>query len=271
MTETKTNTRSIDLTVEIPSDLDTVWRALTDPKHIERWFPLKASGSVAPGGKLTLSWGPEMEWTTQVKVCEPPTHVRFEDPADPSRPGVVSRIDFHLETRSGPSASLRVNPSTSLGASRTVVRLVHSGFDASADWDDQFTSTQNGWRYFLMNLRHYLERHADTPRTMVWDRRRMTKPPSKVWESLFEPPVLGGVVDATLEEVSRDRHAWGRLPALNDGLLFIELEGGPSATGGHVGVWISTYGLPAAKTSALQTALTAALDRRLGAETSASP
>jgi uncharacterized protein YndB with AHSA1/START domain len=253
--DSKTKTRSIDLTVEIPADLHTVWRALTEPKQIERWFPLKASGSTEPGGKLTLSWGPEMDWTTQVKVSEPPTHVQFEDPADPSRPGVVSRIDFHVES---------AGPSTSLRASRTVVRLVHSGFDASADWDDQFTSTQNGWRYFLMNLRHYLERHADTPRTMVWDRRRMTKPPSKVWESLFEPPVLGGVVDATLEEVSRDRHAWGRVPALNDGLLFIEFEGGPSATNGHLGVWISTYGLPAAKTAALQTALTAALDQRVG-------
>jgi uncharacterized protein YndB with AHSA1/START domain len=249
--DSKTNTRSIDLTVEIPADLDTVWRALTDPKQLECWFPLKASGSTGPGGKLTLSWGPEMEWTTQVKVSEPPTHVQFEDPADPSRPGAVSRIDFHCETRDG----------------RTVVRLVHSGFDASADWDDQFTSTQNGWRYFLMNLRHYLERHADTPRTMVWDRRKMTKPPSKVWESLFEPPVLGGVVDATLEEVSRGRHAWGRVPALNDGLLFIEFEGGPSATEGHLGVWISTYGLPPAKTAALQAALTAALDQRVGTGT----
>jgi uncharacterized protein YndB with AHSA1/START domain len=246
--DSKTKTRSIDLTVEIPADLDTVWRALTDTKQIERWFPLKASGSTGPGGKLTLSWGPETEWTTQVKVSEPPTHLQFEDPVDPSRPGAVSRIDFHLETRAG----------------RTVVRLVHSGFDASADWDDQFTSTQNGWRYFLMNLRHYLERHADTPRTMVWDRRRMTKPPSKVWESLFESPALGGVVDATLEEVSRDWHAWGRIPALNDSLLFIEIEGGPSAANGHVGVWISTYGVPSDKTAALQSALTAALDQRLG-------
>lgn len=259
MIDTKTKTRSIDLTVEIPADLDAVWRALTEPQQIERWFPLKASGSTEPGGKLTLSWGSEMDWTTTVKVSEPRTHLQFEDPADPSRPGVVSRIDFHVE---------RAGPATALRASRTVVRLVHSGFDASADWDDQFTSTRNGWRYFLMNLHHYLERHADTPRTMVWDRRRMTRPPSKVWESLFEPPVLGGVVDATLEEVSRDRHAWGRVPALNDGLLFIEFEGGPSATNAHLGVWISTYGLPAAKTAALQTALTAALDARLGPATS---
>ena len=249
--KTQPKTRSIDLTVETTAGLDAVWGALTDPKQLERWFPLKASGTTGPGAKITLSWGPEMEWTTQVKVWEPPTHVQFADPADPSRPDAALRLDFHLETRAG----------------RTVVRLVHSGFDASADWDEQFTSTTNGWRYFLMNLRHYLERHDNTPRTMVWDRRQMTKPVPEVWTSLFEAPVLGGVVDAKLEEVARDRHAWGRIPSLNDGLLFVEFEGGPTATGGHVGVWISTYGVPAATTSALQTALTDALNRRLGPPT----
>jgi uncharacterized protein YndB with AHSA1/START domain len=255
VTESKTKTRSIDLTVDTSASLDAVWRAITDPKEIERWFPLKASGSPGPGGSITLSWGAPMEWTTHIKVWEPPTHLQFEDPVDPSRPEAVSRVDYHLETRAG----------------RTVVRLVHSGFDASADWDEQFTSTTNGWRYFLMNLRHYVERHQNTPRTMVWDRRQMTKPPSDVWASLFEEPVLGGVVDATLEEVSRGRHAWGRIPALNDGLLFIEFEGGPTATGGHVGVWISTYGVPEARTSALQSALTDTLDRRLGTARPAEP
>lgn len=253
MTESKPKTRVISLEIEVAATPDVVWKALTDPKQIERWFPLKASGKAGPGEHITLSWGPGQDWTTQVKEWEPPKHVRWEDPSDPSRPGAVSAIDFHVETRGG----------------RTIVRLVHSGFDASAEWDEQYTGTQNGWRYFLMNLRHYLERHDSTPRTMVWERRKMTKPPSQVWESLFEKPFLGGVVDATLEDVSRERHVWGRLPALNDGLLFVEFEGGPSATGGHVGVWISTYGVPPAQTSTLQAALTAALDRRLGAATSA--
>jgi uncharacterized protein YndB with AHSA1/START domain len=253
VTESKPKTRSIDLTVETSAGLDTVWRALTDPKEMERWFPMKATGTSGPGGSITLSFGPQAEWTTHVTVWDPPNHVQFADPVDPSRPDAGLRVDFHVETRAG----------------RTVVRLVHSGFDASADWDEQFTSTTNGWRYFLMNLRHYLERHANTPRTMVCERRQMTKPPSEVWAALFEEPVLDGVVDAKLEEVSRDRHAWGRIPSLNDGLLFVEFEGGPTVTGGHVGVWISTYGVPAAKTSALQAALTTALDRRLGAAVTA--
>jgi uncharacterized protein YndB with AHSA1/START domain len=252
-TDSKPKTRDITLEVEVAVTPAEAWKALTDPAQIERWFPLKASGKAGPGESVTFSWGPGMEWTTRVKEWNPPAHVRWEDPPDPSRPGVVSAIDFHVETRGG----------------RTVVRLVHSGFDASADWDDQYTSTENGWRYFLMNLRHYLERHANTPRTMVWDRRKMTKPPAEVWNAIFEQPILGGVVDAALDEVSRERHAWGRIPSLNDALVFVELEGGPSAKEGHIGVWISTYGVPAARTSALQNALTAALDRRLGHAASA--
>jgi uncharacterized protein YndB with AHSA1/START domain len=252
MTEAKPETgqkgRSINVEIELAADRETVWRALTDPRELERWFPLKASGNPSEeGGSLALSWGTGQEWVTRVAVLEPPAHLGFEDPVDPANPGAVSRIDFHVEARGG----------------RTVVRLVHSGFGEGAEWDEQFTATQNGWRYFLMNLRHYLERHGGVPRTMVWERRKMSATRARVWEALFKTPLLEGIVNPMLEETSPERHAWGRLPALNDGLFFVEFECGPTQADWHLGVWISTYGVPATETVALQASLTSALDRRL--------
>ena len=245
--ETRPKGRTINLEVELAADTEAVWRALTDPKELERWFPLKASGNTGEGGSLALSWGPGPEWVTRVAVWEPPTHVRFEDSVDPANPGAVSRVDFHVEARGG----------------RTIVRLVHSGFGEGAEWDEQFTATENGWRYFLMNLRHYLERHGGVPRTMVWERRKMSATRARVWEAIFKTPLLDGIVNPTLDETSLERHAWGRLPALNDGLFFVEFECGPPQADWHLGVWISTYGMPATETAALQASLTSALDRRL--------
>jgi uncharacterized protein YndB with AHSA1/START domain len=251
MTEAKPETgqkgRSINVEIELTADREAVWRALTDPKELERWFPLKASGKPGEGERITLSWGPGVDWVTRIAVFEPPDHVRFEDPMDPAHPGAVSRVDFHVEARGG----------------RTIVRLVHSGFGEGAEWDEQFTATENGWRYFLMNLRHYLERHGGVPRTMVWDRRKMSTTRARVWEAIFRKPLLDGIVNPTIEETSLERHAWGRVPSLNDSLFFVELECAPAQADWHLGVWISTYGVPAAETAALQASLTSALDRRL--------
>jgi hypothetical protein len=47
------------------------------------------------------------------------------------------------------------------------------------------------------------------------------------------------------------------IPQLNDAVLFVELEGG-----GRGGIWLSTYGLPAAQVSGLQPQLDRMDERR---------
>jgi hypothetical protein len=52
------------------------------------------------------------------------------------------------------------------------------------------------------------------------------------------------------------------LPELGRALLFVEMEGGPEPW--HCGIWLSTYGLPAARVTALQESLARLADRTLG-------
>jgi hypothetical protein len=41
-----------------------------------------------------------------------------------------------------------------------IVRVVHSLFASTDDWDGQLESTETGWPGYFRVLRHYLERHA---------------------------------------------------------------------------------------------------------------
>lgn len=251
--------RSITVEIEIDAPRDMVWRALTRPEEVARWFPPISGGSGDQvGGKLLISWGESLEWWTTVVAIEKEKHLRWvDDPAayaaaekgETDKPAMA--IDWYLETRDG----------------KTVVRLVNSGFDASSDWDEQFDATEAGWKYFLFNLRHYLQRHPGTPRESVWERRKSPVSRDDLWNRLvaglsITPDTLalnGDTMPIVVEHQTRGRSLWIRIPALDDALLFVELESGRDDF--HCGLWFSTYGVSSGKVAALRDGLRAAADR----------
>src|SRR5262249_41079757 len=87
---------------------------------------------------------------------------------------VLMAVDYFIETRGG----------------KTVLRLVHSGFGPEADWDEEFDATERGWSWFLLQLRHYLARHAGTPRRAIWARSRSTLGGAEVWRRVLGPDGL---------------------------------------------------------------------------------
>lgn len=256
--------RAIALEVEIGASPADVWRCLTEASELERWFPLHARVSPGEGGSIWVSWGAGVEAGSRIAIWEPERHLRM---VGPEGAPVQLVVDFHLEGRGG----------------STVLRLVHSGFGEDEAWDDEYEGTRAGWGYFLLNLRHYLERHRGTARRMVWARRRVRGERERVLERLLGDGGLGvaagpaaafargqaarltGLGERALDARVLD-HRPGRsfaaaLPGLNDGLLFLEVEPGTAEV--HAGVWISTYGVGADRVDELQ--------RRLDARLSAFP
>lgn len=265
------NTRNIELEIEIDAPRDAAWRALTTAEELSRWFPPISGGNGAEvNQKLLISWGDAMEWWTTVAEADPEKHVRWlDDPeayerakrGESNEPALA--VDWFIETRNG----------------RTVVRLVHSGFATTPDWDDQFDGLSGGWRYFLHNLRHYLERHRGTPRVMISERRRSPVTNAELWNRLLGAQGLGIVsapdqlpaeqsshsvsfggrpVAMTVEHVSPMR-LWFRVPEMNDALFFVEAEG--RKTGFNCGLWLSTYGLSDAQAADARESLRALSDR----------
>jgi uncharacterized protein YndB with AHSA1/START domain len=215
-------TRSVDISTEIAAPADAVWAALKQADLIARWFSAAAEGH---DDVIRFSWGPDMAWESHVVDLGTNRHLRWDNPDMP----IV--VDWHLETKGG----------------HTIVRLVQSGLKSGAEWDDEFEAYHAGWRYFLFNLKHYLERHRGVPRGMAWTRRptQMSRP--SVWDRVIGQVQTDGVMRGAVIQESKAPHVFSaRLPELNDALLFVELEGKA------LGVYLSTYGLPTDRVQQLQ-------------------
>ncbi|HXY29561.1 MAG TPA: SRPBCC domain-containing protein [Gemmatimonadaceae bacterium] len=270
-------TRSIEFESALRSSPAAVWHALTAADEIARWLAPEAKGGHALGEKLTMSWGPGVEWHTTVTGWEPEQRVQWIDDPEAHRAAQLGRagsapqlaIDWHLVARGG----------------GTALTMVHSGFGSSREWDERYDATEAGWRYFLFNLRHYLERHAGTPRRIVSARRAARERREETWNRLFGPTGLGldretssdlwsgalvtiRIGDSSpmlaIRHASPPTHAWGVIRDLNDALLYVELEPGKERY--HCGIWLSTYGLDDQRVNALQRGVDSLADRVFGPE-----
>ncbi|MGI9628791.1 MAG: SRPBCC family protein [Longimicrobiales bacterium] len=236
-------TRAVDLVIEIKSSPEAVWKAITEPDELIRWFSPEASGEAKEGGHVTVSWGGGSAWKSNIVVWKPGVHLGLQDELNQpvEEQGAVVALDYFIETKDG----------------STVVRLVNSGFSADDEWDDFFHMVTNGWTFFLWNLKHYLERHPGTPRTMMPVRPWVSGTRDEVWAKVFGDEGLGDGAPASGQAFAFDLGSevlegvvvlsdrpWafaGQVHSLDDGVIHIELEG--SGDRWKLGVWLAAYGV----------------------------
>lgn len=250
-------TKDIDLTIEIDADVETVWRAISDGEEISRWFPLNAEVEPGVGGKYKIDWGPDCGGQGTITHWEEGARLRYEEEWPGVDIEVPVTVEYTIESRDG----------------KTIVRMVNAGFSADDDWADYLDTIDSGWRYFLWNLKVYVERHAGTPRRMVWDRRKIAIDKAAAWKLLLddgglaattlpatadERVVLWSGVEGTTGRINAPVHFTARFEALNDALLLIELEPGQGEY--SLGVWLSLYGVEEAQAAELERSLKVALD-----------
>ena len=221
--------RKIELSVEIHAPLEAVWRALSTPEEIARWFAPVVTGGTAVGEQLKFFWYEGGEYTNTVAARDEGRHIQLKG-------HLVS--DWFIEAKDG---------------GVVVVRLVNSGWGDGADWDDYYDATAGGFRYFLFNLRNYVEHHAGQPRTALIDRRPTDRPRAEVLDQVRANAPEGFRV-VTSEAPDR---LWGTLPAYGDALVLIENEPGKKY---HCGVYISLYGDAVKHRAALEPHLKRMLD-----------
>jgi len=232
--------RSIEKTIEIDAPIESVWRALTEAEELKRWFPLDARVEPGVGGSIWMSWGVTCEGTAQIEVWEPNRHLGYVEPSTPPRRVAV---DYYLEARGG----------------KTILRLVHAGFEMKEGWDDEYETVNSGWASFLKGLKHYLEHHAGTPRRLVWARVDGFADRESVWKQLLREGLKaqetlkegdryrfqtdGGLLfEGTVEVYRPPIHFAGSVENLQNSFLFLEMEPGKDQY--RPAIWLSTYGLP---------------------------
>jgi uncharacterized protein YndB with AHSA1/START domain len=267
--ESKKPPRVLEFAVDLPTDPDTVWRLLTDPAGLAEWFAPQVEGSGQQGGTLTLSWGPDVRWSTKVASAEPGRLVRWQDDYDAYQqlPRTASAVVIEWEISPGPGG--------------TRLRLVHSGFGDGAEWDDMYDGTKAGWTFFMWHLLETVRQHLGHRRTVVFERRTSTLTREALGERLFGPdglalapsrPQSGTAAELSLGGARRRfdvQHArlptnlFGKLPDLGDAILLVEME--PGRTGPvQTGLWLSTWNLAPDRLEAVRAGMRSMADAVFG-------
>ncbi len=180
--------RKVDTTIEIHAPAEAVWKALTDPEELVRWFCLSARAKPGSGGSIWYSWGPPYEGEQRIESWEPGRRLRLVSyPPGGDQPGWLRQSD---EPPAPGSVPLVLDYLLESSGGSTTLRLVHSGFGDTASWDDEYDGVRRGWAFELRSLKHYLERHRGRPRAWVLVRRAIPMLMDAAWKRAAGPEGL---------------------------------------------------------------------------------
>jgi uncharacterized protein YndB with AHSA1/START domain len=158
--------RKHEFEVRIDASPEEVWKAISEGAGLTRWFAPDARVNPGEGGSVWLSWGPGMEGEAPIAIWEPGRRLQTREGAGEN----PKAVDYFIESRDG----------------ATVLRLVHSGFGAGANFDDEYESTHGGWLTFLAMLRFGLERQRNQPHVNTTICRFLDLPRDEAWSRLLE-------------------------------------------------------------------------------------
>jgi uncharacterized protein YndB with AHSA1/START domain len=159
--------RSVQAEVEVPGTPEQVWQAIATGPGISSWF-VPAEIEEREGGTAVTHFGPgnSMDSVAKITVWDPPRRFVAETEEGPGKVAT----EWTVQTRSG---------------SACVVRVVHSWFAATDDWDQEFEGHTYGWLSFFRLLRLYLT-HFRGARGASFQVMGTTSPPKEpAWNLLM--------------------------------------------------------------------------------------
>jgi len=230
--------RSVQVEVEVPGSPEEVWQAIATGPGISAWFvPTVFEEKAGKPVSVKLSFGPGMDAVAKITAWDPPHRFAKEGELAPGSPPMAT--EWIVEAKAG---------------GRCIVRVVHSLFASTDDWDSQLEGTEQGWPGFFKILRLYLTHFRGMPctPTMVmavaqgseaeaW--KTVTGPlalagvkEGQVWKAPSGVPPLGGTVEGVSEK-DHMRNVLMRLDAPTPGVASL----GAFTYGGTIQVILSLY------------------------------
>ena len=138
--------RSIQVEVEVPGTPEEVWRAIGTGAGISSWF-VPSEMEERLGGELVCSFAPGMDSRAKITTWQPPHRMAAESrDYGPHSPTMAT--EWYVEANSGGTC---------------IVRVVHSLFAETDDWDNQLTGLESGWPAFFAILKIVLTHYRDLP------------------------------------------------------------------------------------------------------------
>ena len=143
--------RSIELEVEVPGTPEEVWQAIATGPGISGWF-FPAEVEERLGGRVVWHMEPGVDAPGTVTAWEPPRRLGIEEPPG-WRPGAAAlATEWKIEPRAGGTC---------------VVRLVHSLFADTGDWDGELEGIEANWPGFFGILQLYLKHFRGQPAAII--------------------------------------------------------------------------------------------------------
>lgn len=194
--------RSVQVEVEVPGTPEQVWEAIATGPGMGAWFvPAEVDGRL--GGTVTHHFGGGMDSDSTITEWDAPHRFAAEGSWGPNAPTIAT--EWIVEARDGGTC---------------VVRVVHSLFADTDEWDNQLTGVESGWPAFFRILRLYLEHFAGQPSSQI---QLMAMPAaSGAWERLASALNLAGAAPG------ERRDAGDGAPPLSGMVESVDTAGNPS-------------------------------------------
>jgi uncharacterized protein YndB with AHSA1/START domain len=145
-------TRTIRVRVFVQASPKKVFKAISDPEILTRWFMDKATLSPRKSGRYSFTWEGGPTHTGKVLEFVRRDHLTITWQWPGQEDLGVTRLKLSVEPKK----------------SGTVVKLTHSGFQRSGPWGDLYDGSIRGWTYFLMNLKSVVQNGRDLRSPYDW-------------------------------------------------------------------------------------------------------
>ena len=165
--------RFIAVETEVPGTPEEVWQAIATGPGLTAWF-VPSEVEERAHGAMHMNFGPGMESKAEIQEWDPPRRFTATN-AEGMGPGAPPMAtEWTIEAKAG-------------GTCR--VRVVHSWFADTDDWDKQYESVEKGWPAFFRILARYLTHFRGQRCTQI---PLMAIAPGNAWEQFARPLGLAG-------------------------------------------------------------------------------
>jgi len=169
--------RSVQVEVEVPGTPEEVWQAIATGPGISSWFvPTEFEERDGKPVAVTLNFGPGMESRSAVTAWDPPRMFAAQGEGWGGSPPIAT--EWSVEARAGGVC---------------LVRVVHSLFASTDDWDNQLKGTESGWPGFFRILRIYLTHFRGQRSAMMQWIAPAAGTEAEAWDTLTAALGLKGV------------------------------------------------------------------------------
>lgn len=161
--------RSVQVEVEVPGTPEEVWQAIATGPGISSWFvPAVVEERDGKPVAMTLTFGPGMDSRSVVTAWDAPRMFAKESRGwMPGSPSMAN--EWIVEARDGGTC---------------IVRIVHSLFASTDEWDNQLEATKSGWPAFLRTLQLYLTHFRGQHATLMQLSAPAASTDAAAWTSL---------------------------------------------------------------------------------------